>query len=169
MHPAELAPREFPEPASNLPTPVAAAAGGSGSSIYTRSDEILNYEISNSETHEIVTPGSIKKISLSVLVDNVTDEAQLETLRSAVGAAVGIDEARGDLLVVENTIFDKTYLTTQTDDLDNASQTELYWKIGQIAGAVILLIRPAFLYSTITQESASGFSRCLGTSYETVI
>ena len=63
-------------------------------------------------------PDRSRRYPLSVLVDNVTDEAQLDTLRSAVGAAVGIDEARGDLLVVENTTFDKTYLTTQTDDLD---------------------------------------------------
>jgi flagellar M-ring protein FliF len=133
-----------PGATSNLPTPVATSAAGGGSSTYSRSDETLNYEISNSETHEIVTPGSIKKISISVLVDNVTDGAQLDTLTSAVGAAVGIDEARGDVLVVENTTFDKTYLTTQTEDLNKASNTELYWRIGEIVGAVILLFALLF-------------------------
>ncbi len=137
-------PAGVPGAASNLPTPVASTTGGSGSSTYARDDEILNYEISNSEIYEVVTPGSVKKISLSVLVDNVTDETQLETLRNAVAAAVGIDETRGDQLVVENTVFDKTYLTTQTEDLTKASQTEMYWRIAQIAGAVILLFALLF-------------------------
>lgn len=133
-----------PGATSNLPTPVATAAASGSSSTYARSDEVLNYEVSNSETREIITPGSIKKISLSVLVDNVTDEAQLTTLKNAVAAAVGIDTTRGDNLVVENTVFDKTYLTTQTEDLTSASKTEMYWKIGEIAGAVILLFALLF-------------------------
>jgi flagellar M-ring protein FliF len=132
-------PAGVPGAASNLPTPVATSAASGGSSTYARTDEILNYEITNSETHEVVTPGSIKRISLSVLVDKVTDEAQLTTLKNAVAAAVGIDSTRGDTLVVENTTFDKTYVTTQTEDLTKASQTEMYWRIGEIAGAVILL------------------------------
>jgi flagellar M-ring protein FliF len=125
---------------SNLPTPVATTSATGSSSNYTRSDEVINYEISSSQTHEIITPGSIKRISLSVLVDNVTDANQLTSLKNAVSAAVGIDEARGDKLVVENTTFDKSFVSTQEEDLKESSQSELYWRIGEIAGAVILLI-----------------------------
>lgn len=137
-------PAGVPGAATNLPTPVATSAAGAGSSTYTRTDEILNYEISNSEIYEVVTPGSVKRISLSVLVDGVTDEAQMETLQSAVAAAVGLDTTRGDQMVVESTTFDKTYLTTQTEELASASQTDLYWRIGMIAGAVILLFALLF-------------------------
>lgn len=129
----------IPGAATNLPTPVATAATGSASSAYSRSDQILNYEVSNSQTHEIISPGSIKRISLSVLVDNVTDAAQMDTLKNAVAAAAGIDTARGDVLVVENTTFDKSYLTAQTEELDQASKTDMYWKIGEVVGAVVLL------------------------------
>jgi flagellar M-ring protein FliF len=124
---------------TNLPEGTDTNATNASSSNYTRSDEVVNYEISTVQAHEIISPGSIKRITLSVLVDSVTDQAQLATLQSAVAAAVGIDETRGDKLVVENTTFDKTYLTTQTEDLEKSSQTELYWRIGEIAGAVILL------------------------------
>lgn len=137
-------PAGVPGAATNLPTPVATSAAGAGSSTYTRSDEILNYEISNSEVYEVVTPGSIKRISLSVLVDGVTDDAQMTTLQSAVAAAVGLDTTRGDQMVVENTTFDKSYLTAQTEELETASQTDLYWRIGMIAGAVILLFALLF-------------------------
>lgn len=128
-----------PGASSNLPTPVATTAAGGGSSNYSRSDEVINYELSTSQTHEIITPGQIKRISLSVLVDGVTDQAQLTTLKNAISAAAGIDDTRGDKLVVENTTFDKTFATQETADLTKSSNTQLYYKIGEIAGAVILL------------------------------
>ncbi len=129
---------------TNLPEGTDTNATNASSSNYTRSDEVVNYEISTIQAHEIISPGSIKRITLSVLVDSVTDQTQLATLQSAVAAAVGIDETRGDKLVVENTTFDKTYLATQTEDLEKSSQTELYWRIGEIAGAVILLFALLF-------------------------
>ena len=101
-----------PGASSNLPTPVATTTAGGSSSNYTRTDEVINYEFSTSQTHEVVSPGQVKRISLSVLVDGVTDPAQLTTLKSAVAAAAGIDEARGDKLVVENTTFDTSFATT---------------------------------------------------------
>jgi len=134
----------IPGAETNLPEGTNTNATNTSSSNYTRSDEVVNYEISSIQAHEIISPGSIKRITLSVLVDNVTDQTQLATLQSAVAAAVGIDETRGDKLVVENTVFDKTYLATQTEDMEKASQTELYWRIGEIAGAVILLFALLF-------------------------
>ncbi len=125
---------------TNLPNPAPATTTGTGSSSeYTRADEVTNYEISTSQTHEIISPGTVKRISLSVLVDEVTDPQQLETLTAAVAAAVGIDEARGDKLVVENTVFDKSFATQQEEDLSKSSNTEMYYKIAEIAGAAILL------------------------------
>jgi flagellar M-ring protein FliF len=128
-----------PGASTNLPTPVATTTAGGSSSNYTRTDEVINYELSTSQTHEIISPGQIKRISLSVLVDNVTDAQQLETLKSAVAAAAGIDETRGDKLVVENTVFDTSFATEQQEELSKSSNTEMYYQIAQIAGAVILL------------------------------
>lgn len=128
-----------PGASSNLPTPVATTTAGGSSSNYTRTDEVINYELSTSQTHEVISPGQVKRISLSVLVDGVTDQAQLTTLKSAVAAAAGIDETRGDKLVVENTTFDKTFATQQETDLSKSSNTDMYYKIAEIAGAVILL------------------------------
>ena len=100
---------------------------------------MINYEFSTSQTHEVISPGQVKRISLSVLVDGVTDPAQLTTLKSAVAAATGIDETRGDKLVVENTTFDTSFATQQEEDLSKSSNTDMYYKIAEIAGAVILL------------------------------
>jgi flagellar M-ring protein FliF len=128
-----------PGASSNLPTPVPTTTGSSSSTTYSRTDETTNYEISQSVSKEVVTPGQIKKISLAVLVDNITDQAQLDTLKAAVTAAAGIDANRGDSISVQSVAFDRTYYTQQEADLTKTTSTDMYWKIGEIAGAVILL------------------------------
>lgn len=128
-----------PGATSNLPTPVPTTAGSSSSTTYSRTDETTNFEISQAVSKEVVTPGQIKKVSLAVLVDNITDQKQIDTLKAAVTAAAGIDETRGDSISVQSIAFDHTYYTKQADDLQKTTNTDLYWKIGEIAGAVILM------------------------------
>jgi flagellar M-ring protein FliF len=126
-----------PGTASNLPTPVATMAAGGGNSTYTRVDETFNYEVSQTQSREIVTPGQIKRVSLSVMVDGVTDAAQLDTLENAIAAAAGIDNTRGDTLAVETLAFDRTYFEDQAAELEKSGKTDLYILIAQIVGAVI--------------------------------
>lgn len=131
-----------PGAGSNLPTPMPTVAAGSGVTNYQRSEETLNYQISKTETHEVVAPGTVKQISLSVLVDGASDANQLASLKSAVMAAAGISAERGDQLVVESMAFDRSYYETQTAEMATAEQTDLYWKIGTgvAAGLAVLLL-----------------------------
>jgi flagellar M-ring protein FliF len=87
-----------PGAASNLPTPVATTTG-TGTESYQRNEETLNYEVSQVQSHEITTPGKVSRISVSVMVDGVSDPAQMEIIKSAVQVAAGIDSARGDQIV----------------------------------------------------------------------
>lgn len=129
----------IPGAGSNLPTPMPTTQAGGGVTNYQRTDETLNYEVSKIESHEVNAPGQIQSISLSVLVDGKTDAAQLKTLKSAVAAAAGINETRGDKLVVENMAFDRTYVTAQADEMKKSEQTDLYIKLG-IGAAVALVV-----------------------------
>ncbi|NMB90645.1 MAG: flagellar M-ring protein FliF, partial [Chloroflexi bacterium] len=114
-----------PGAASNLPTPVATDMAGSAG-YYQSTDETLNYELSQVQTHEVETPGKIERISLSVLVDGIEDAQQLDIIKTAVAAAAGIDETRGDTLAVETLAFDRSYYETQAADLADSQQTDLY-------------------------------------------
>lgn len=129
-----------PGATSNLPTPVATTAGGSGTTNYQKTDTTTNYEIASTLSKEIIEPGQIKQISVSVLVDSITDPTQLNVLKNAVSAAVGIDTTRGDSLSVESIVFDRTYYTGQAEEMATASKTSTYIKYGEIGGAVLLLI-----------------------------
>ncbi len=130
-----------PGAASNLPTPVPQVPGTPDAGlIYTRNEETINYEISQVQSKEIITPGQINRVSVSVMVDNVTDANQLATIKSAVAAAAGIDETRGDQIVVESIAFDRTFADQQDQEIAQAEQTDLYFRIGAMAAAVLFLI-----------------------------
>jgi flagellar M-ring protein FliF len=136
----------IPGASSNLPTPVATVAAGTGTGNYSRTDETINYEISQSQTHEVIAPGTVQRVSLSVLVDGVTDAKQLATIKTAVSAAAGIDTTRGDVVTVDTMTFDRTYQTQQVSDLAQSQKTDLYIKIGEgvaaalLVGAILLFI-----------------------------
>jgi flagellar M-ring protein FliF len=129
-----------PGSASNLPTAAAtASASTSGASTYTHSQDTINYEVSSTSSKEVSSPGQLQRISLSVLVDGVTDTKQLDTLQKVIAAAAGIDTARGDVLAVQSLSFDKTYVTQQQQDLASSESNALYLQIAEIVGAVLLV------------------------------
>jgi flagellar M-ring protein FliF len=128
----------IPGAASNLP-PVATSTSSEGQgSAYQRTEQTTNYEVNQTEIHEVEAPGQVEQVSLSVLVDGVTEDSQLDTLRSTIAAAAGIDEARGDQLAVASLAFDRSYYESQASDFEATEQKDLYWKVGEIALAVIV-------------------------------
>lgn len=125
---------------NNLPPVVEEDATGDQATSYQRLEKTLNYELTQSETQEVFAPGIIERVSLSVLVDGVQDQAQLATLKSVIAAAAGIDETRGDLLAVETLEFDHSYYETQVAEFESQSQTDQYFRYGQVAAAVLILL-----------------------------
>lgn len=125
---------------TNLPEGTGAETEGQTGTEYQRTEEITNYEVTQTQTREVKLPGEVERVSLSVLVDGVTDEAQLTALQSAISAAVGIDFNRGDSLVVESLSFDRSYYEEQAAALEETQQTDLYVQIGvAVAGGLVLL------------------------------
>jgi flagellar M-ring protein FliF len=129
-----------PGAAANLPDiATQATESESQGSQYLRNEQTTNYEVTQTETREIQAPGTVDRISLSVLVDGVSDTNQLQTLNAVIAAAAGIDEARGDTLAVQTLEFDRSYFEEEASQIEAEKKTDLYWKIGEIAGAVVLL------------------------------
>jgi flagellar M-ring protein FliF len=128
-----------PGASSNLPTMTGATSGEDQNTQYARSEETTNFEITQTEVKEVKAPGEIQRISLSVLVDGVTDTVQLEKLQAVIGAAAGINQTRGDLLAVQSLDFDRSYYETQAAELEAQTQTDLYWQIGVMAAGALLL------------------------------
>tara|TARA_R110002051_G_scaffold10126_1_gene38348 strand:+ start:2648 stop:4267 length:1620 start_codon:yes stop_codon:yes gene_type:complete len=97
----------------------------------TNNTETTNYDISSTTTTTIKEAGEVKKLAVSVVVDDVrvpsadgkapptytarTPE-QIDQIKTLVAAAVGIDEARGDKIEVLNVGF--------THDVSDVGGTE---------------------------------------------
>ncbi|MCC6382384.1 MAG: flagellar M-ring protein FliF [Dehalococcoidia bacterium] len=83
-----------------------AGSAANGNSTYSRTDTTTNNEIPKTTTTTIKAPGSVERLSVSVVLDDSVTGAQESSLTSAVAAAVGLDQTRGDTLSVTRLPFD---------------------------------------------------------------
>jgi flagellar M-ring protein FliF len=103
--------------ASNLPAGDGAGGDG-GQSQSSQSRERVNFEVSETEREVLREPGSIRRLTVAVLVDGVRttnaegvaewqprSEEELTAMRELVASAAGIDEARGDVLTLKSLEF----------------------------------------------------------------
>ena len=68
---------------------------------YERKESTRNYEINEENQKIIASPGSIRRLTVAVLVNDSITELQQEALLRAVSSAAGINEDRGDTISVE--------------------------------------------------------------------
>lgn len=149
--------------ASNLPSGQAAGGGGAGKNESSEQKERVNYEVSQTQRDIVKAPGSIRKISVAVLVDGTQTtaadgtvtlaprpEEELAILRELVASAVGLDTARGDVLTLKSLAFQpdaaagelatKSLFDFGTIDLMTLIQTAVLAIVALILGLVV--IRP---------------------------
>lgn len=102
--------------AGNLPEPQPAdGASQSTQSARTENREATNFEVSEVRRERQKLAGSIKRISVAVLLGGVSEpsadgsstwrpqsEAELDAIRNLVRSAIGFDEKRGDQITVES-------------------------------------------------------------------
>ncbi len=104
--------------ASNLPDGDA-KAGGQSSSQNSETRERTNFEVSETHRDILKMPGSIRRLTVAVLVDGVTttdasgtavteprSDEEMASLRELVASAVGYDEARGDVVTLKSLVFE---------------------------------------------------------------
>jgi flagellar M-ring protein FliF len=107
---------------------------------YWRQENTTNFEFTQVQAHQVVAPGQVERISLSVLVDGITETHRLDSLKTVIAAAGGIQTDRGDVLAVESLAFDRTYYAEQAAAMEQDTQLGLYIQIGLIGLAVVVLI-----------------------------
>ncbi len=97
---------QVPGTGANGGTNPGAATTANGNSTYTRSETTTNNEISRTQTTTVKAPGSVDRLSVSVVLDESVTAAQESSLTSAIAAGVGLDQVRGDTLSVTRLPFD---------------------------------------------------------------
>ncbi|KUK59040.1 MAG: Flagellar M-ring protein [Synergistales bacterium 53_16] len=85
--------------AANIPG-YAVQTATTGGGEYSKTEEITNYEISTIQEEISETPGSVKRMTASVVINGNEASVPVEELYSSVAAALGLDENRGDRLTL---------------------------------------------------------------------
>ncbi len=129
---------------NNLPTGGAASTGNASGTTSKRSEETTNYEIGKKITSQVRESGTVKRLSIAVLVDgtytppaplaaDATDDQkkafetavptyaprskeEMDQIKALVRSAVTFDEKRGDTIEVENMRFAAPEMPTDTTD-----------------------------------------------------
>ncbi len=83
--------------ASNIPG-YAVKASGSNNGDYNKTDQVINYEISSFQQEEQKAPGTMKRITASVVINSEESSVPKDELLYSISTAIGINEERGDLL-----------------------------------------------------------------------
>ncbi|HWQ61011.1 MAG TPA: flagellar basal-body MS-ring/collar protein FliF [Negativicutes bacterium] len=133
-------PGGVPGTTSNIPGYV---TGNSGQSQYEKKEATRNYEINELKEKTVVAPGSIRRLTVSVLVDANVNNAQRDSITKAVSSAIGFNTARGDVISVESIPFSTELADKQRkeeEELAAAQKSALYMKLAAAAVAVIALL-----------------------------
>lgn len=131
-------PGGIPGTTANIPGYV---AGNNGTqSNYEKKEVTRNYEINETKERVVAAPGSIKRLTVAVLVDANVDKALQESITKSVSSAIGLNTARGDVVSVESIPFNTEVLDKQRKDdqaFEETQKLNLWLKIG--AGLIAML------------------------------
>ena len=154
--------------ASNLPN----GAGGAGStnqSSTSDKQERVNYEVSETNRQIIKAPGSVRKISVAVLVDQEKvvaadgsttfqprTDAELDTLKELVASAIGIDQARGDVLTLKSLPFQQQAVEGTLVEASMFAGLDMMSMIQLAVLSLVALILGLFVIRPILTSGATG-------------
>jgi flagellar M-ring protein FliF len=130
----DAAPRGNPDTPINLEGRLQEGPGKEQRKKVNRQQETVNYEMNRTNRKTVQAPGSIKKLSVAVMVDGLYETKpdasgqprpvfvgrppdQLKALEDIVRKAVGYDDARGDQITLSNVPF-----TMESAAMDDAAQ-----------------------------------------------
>lgn len=119
---------------------------------YDRTDFTNRYQVSKQVQETVTSPGSVKRLSVAVIVDDKVGASKVGAIREAVTAAAGIDKDRGDQITVQSVQFDTLAQKKMDAEIASASKTELMKTIGKNAGAVVLLLVFLFFLRAIVRQ-----------------
>ncbi|MCM0650451.1 flagellar M-ring protein FliF [Clostridium swellfunianum] len=120
----------------------------------TYQKETKNYENGKNETKTVKAPGSVKRVTASVIIDGNLELVQRDQVKNLVAGAIGFNETRGDVITVEGIAFDNTDMEAAkkaVEDLkaseDKAARTKLYTQlaIGGVAALALITLIIAFV------------------------
>jgi flagellar M-ring protein FliF len=131
---------------NNIAVP-STTTGTTGSGSYTKTNETLNNSVNKLTEQTTTAPGTVRRMSVSVVVDEKAAAAlDMTKVTAMVTAAAGVDTTRGDTVQVSKMAFDTSTATAaqaalaEADVATKAAAQASLIKSGAIGGAILLLV-----------------------------
>ena len=153
--------------AQNMPNQGSGQSGepGKASTNNSRNGQTINYEINSVRSDRVREAGELKRMTIAVVVDGITDDKghyqeraqdELTRLSELIQSAVGFDANRGDRVTVETMRFmPETPIGTAADaDPRQFGQTPVTWIA--IGGTVALVLVGGMLMMRKRGKARSG-------------
>jgi len=111
---------------SNIPTYPDAK---NGQDKYNRDETKKNYDTNKKQVKTIFSVGEVKKLSISVVVDDVISKEQLAKIENSIVSAAGVDKKRGDTIVVEKFPFNREQSKQQAEVAQKQRLEEMLFQL----------------------------------------
>lgn len=139
---------------------------------YEKKEAIRNYEINERNEHLSAAPGSIRRLTVAVLIDSNLTQVQLEGISKVVASAVGLNPGRGDVISVESVPF-STILSDaqkQEEEARKKAEQQKMWIMAALA-ALVAIGAGAYIYRRRKQreEAAEAEAAAEAAAMEPVI
>ncbi|WP_434511460.1 flagellar basal-body MS-ring/collar protein FliF [Desulfitobacterium sp. AusDCA] len=129
-----------PGTVTNIPGYQSATAGGS-TSTSQKANSTKNYQVDTTQEQRVVAPGTVKRLSVSVMADSDSvTQAQLAQIQTIVASASGVDLTRGDQIQVAAIPFDKTSLKQTQQEMDAAARKQQILQYSELGAGVLLAV-----------------------------
>lgn len=119
-------------------------AQGIGSSNYSKDENTTNYQVSTKQETVVKAPGSVKRLSAAVVVNDAAGPVDVQKVRDVVAAAIGYDQNRGDQINVSGMAFDDSYQKKVEAEMAQsevkASEKERFYTYALAGGAMLTMI-----------------------------
>ncbi|WP_307400069.1 flagellar basal-body MS-ring/collar protein FliF [Desulfofundulus luciae] len=99
-----------PGPPSSQPPGNTIPALTGGNSQYQKQQTITNYQLGSQQQTLVAAPGTLRRLSVAVVLNGNYSAPQLQQIQDMVSAAVGLQQNRGDQINVSAMPFDTSYL-----------------------------------------------------------
>ncbi|MEW6723369.1 MAG: flagellar basal-body MS-ring/collar protein FliF [Bacillota bacterium] len=111
-------------PGAESNTPGYQEPSGTGSSESEKRESTIEYEINEIRERLVVAPGTVRRLSVAVVINRELSEAESRAIATTVSSAIGADPTRNDQISVSGIKFDTTAAEAIRADMEKQARAE---------------------------------------------
>lgn len=121
-----------------------------------------NYEINKTVEHIVNMAGTVKRLSVAVIVNRSVAEEEIAELTDIVQNAVGFDAARSDQIEIAYHQFDTSFMDQEREQLQKAQSRQRWTSLIRWAGVALFAVALLFVMRSL----AGNLTRRTGLPWE---